>query len=353
MKKSWHVVCAVVMSALLHAEADHEKECSSLHSRLEKWVQEKTEKLLDTERSHEKAHTVMTTAGLVQYTTEGRGPVLLSLHGGFGGWDESALIAEHFLKEGFCVLAVSRPGYLGTELPELPPFTAFTPAQQADTVIALLDVLDIPEVSVLGFGAGAPVAFALAQNYPDRVKAVVLESLGASPNEDFLFAPILPQDLPNPEAADLTAFLLHLSERFDFNSSAKEALEFDTLLSGDALHQRQRSALKHHDKYNLLKKLLNTMIPLSPRLPGILNDFLGLNYWTNSFNPNGYNTPTLIIQAIDDANGYFSVAQEVQQQLSSAQLLVVEGSGHFIWFGPYTKEWRKQATQFLRDQNGN
>jgi pimeloyl-ACP methyl ester carboxylesterase len=342
MKKIFYFLSLLLIAAQLQG-----KEQGVCWSSFDNWVEEKSEKLL---ANH--SQTIMTFKGPVQYAHEDEGFPVLILHGAFGGIDQAQLVSDYLRKEGFSTLTVSRPGYLGTPLPELPPSTAFTPADQAAVLIALLDELKISKVAVIGYFAGAPIAYALAKNYPERIAALVLESIGASPSEDFLYYSAFwssPTQLSLNH--DFVAYLLQLSQRFDFDSSLKEALLLDTSLTGAPLYDRIRYTEQHQDKYNFLKRLLSTMIPISPRLPGILNDFLGQDYWTTHFDPTGMTIPTLLIQAVNDANGYFPIAQQIQQQLPNAQLFPIPSSGHFLWFGPETKAWQKKVVKFLEEHS--
>lgn len=310
----------------------------------EKWRTEEINRL------ESKSLLVDTPNGPIEYVLKGnvlrQDPVVVSLHGGFGGWDQGLVIAENLLEEDFVVLSVSRPGYLRTPL-LTPPNVEFTPAQQAQLIVGLLDVLNIPRVAVLGFSAGAPVAFALAQQYPGRVSALVMESLGRSPSEDIFFYSALAAVLSQPNVPDFASYLLYLSTRFDFYSTAAEVLSLDTNLAGFALNERINYVTQHKEQYKFLRRMIHAMQPVSPRLAGVINDALGANYWTTSFNPIGFQIPTLIVQAFNDSNGYYQQVEKIHAQLPTSQLITVEDSGHFLWLGPQTKKWEKQVKGFL------
>jgi len=85
-----------------------------------------------------------TVAGEIEHTDSGGpGRVLLALHGGMGGYDQSWLLARALAAdvETFRVIAVSRPGYLGTALS-----VGRSAEAQADALAALLDRLDVAKV---------------------------------------------------------------------------------------------------------------------------------------------------------------------------------------------------------------
>lgn len=318
-------------------------------SDFEKWFV-KTTKFLDT-----KGKVINTALGPIQIVTQGKGPPVLSLHGGFGGWDQGQLISAFLAEKGYKVISPSRPGYLATPIATDPlSHQETTAAQQADLMAALLDALDIPKVIVIGFSAGAPVAYELGLRHPDRIVAVVLECIGANPNEDGQFYEVLGEVLvTQTEEVDYNTYLLHLSLIDDYYSSALEFAPADTTLTGEDLEKRTNYVINHFSQYAFLRQMLIDTIPLSPRLLGTLNDFMGVDYWTNTFvppSPAQYSLPTMIIQAINDSNGFYPTAVTVHQSLPSSQLISVSLSGHFIWLGPNTKTWQKQLVTFLKAQ---
>lgn len=313
----------------------------------DKWLVKTTQQLND------KGQVVHTALGDIQVVTTGRGPIVVALHGGFGGWDQGELVANNIANNGFKVLSVSRPGYLSTPISTNPiALEETTPAEQADLIAAMLNSLNIPKALVVGFSAGAPVAYEFGLRHPNLTNAVVLECIGANPNEDgFFYAALGAILVTETENVDFTTYLVHISLLEDYFSTAVEVLPDDTDLTGKALHKRNQYVLHHISQYNFLREMLKATIPLSPRLLGTLNDFLGIDYWTTTYTPPTpaqYSLPTLIIQAINDSNGFYPTAQSVNQQLPTSQLISVPESGHFIWLGPTTKQWEKQLIAFLK-----
>lgn len=114
------------------------------------------------------ASVVQTGCGLVEYAERGSGPGLLSVHGTPGSSAQGLLFAEYFRANGFRVIAPSRPGYAGTPLT-----TGRSMSEQADALVALLDVLGLERVAVLGASGGGPAAYALAGRHPERVDCLV------------------------------------------------------------------------------------------------------------------------------------------------------------------------------------
>jgi pimeloyl-ACP methyl ester carboxylesterase len=114
-----------------------------------------------------------TAAGKFEHTDVGAGRPLLALHGGLGGYDQSWLLARALLSElaGFRVLALSRPGYMGTSQA-----LGSTPNKQADAYAELLDALGIERTIVAAVSAGGPSAIAFASRHPDRCESLILVS---------------------------------------------------------------------------------------------------------------------------------------------------------------------------------
>ncbi|WP_420133841.1 alpha/beta fold hydrolase [Rhodopseudomonas sp.] len=116
---------------------------------------------------------VSTACGPIELIDRGTGPAILALHGGMGGCDQSLLLARAALGDDppYRILALSRPGYLGT-----PQSSGATPEDQADLYAALLDALKIGRATVIAVSAGGPSALHFTLRYPRRSSGVVLIS---------------------------------------------------------------------------------------------------------------------------------------------------------------------------------
>lgn len=114
-----------------------------------------------------------TPLGAIEHIDRGQGRAILALHGGMGGCDQSWLLARALFADlfGFRVVAVSRPGYLGTSLA-----VGAAPEQQADLYAALLDALKIERAIVAAVSAGGPSALQFALRHRDRCAALILVS---------------------------------------------------------------------------------------------------------------------------------------------------------------------------------
>jgi len=114
------------------------------------------------------SRTIETSVGPIEYADRGEGPVLLSVHGGPGGYDQGLGIGEVFRKVGFRIVAVSRPGYLGTPLD-----VGKTAEAQGDALAAFMDAMHLSKVAAVGCSAGGPPSYQLAERHPDRVAALI------------------------------------------------------------------------------------------------------------------------------------------------------------------------------------
>lgn len=118
-------------------------------------------------------HYVTVGARQVHYRRTGSGPALVVLH-------ESPLSSRAYLpfadelSASFTVVALDNPGYgssdaLPLEQPEIADFT--------DALVDTLDALGIAQASFYGAHTGACIALDLADRYPERVTAAVLDGL--------------------------------------------------------------------------------------------------------------------------------------------------------------------------------
>ncbi|OYQ43899.1 alpha/beta fold hydrolase [Flavobacterium aurantiibacter] len=107
----------------------------------------------------------------VGYEIVGRGPALVLLH----GFLEDRSMFEPFLElwsKTYKVIAVDLLGHGETESKGY----VHTMEDQADMVVDLLDQLKIKNAVFLGHSMGGYVALAVAEYYPERVKALIMQN---------------------------------------------------------------------------------------------------------------------------------------------------------------------------------
>jgi pimeloyl-ACP methyl ester carboxylesterase len=104
----------------------------------------------------------------------GEGEPLLLLHGGLGTIEMFEPLLPAFTKTR-TVIAVDLHGHGRTPLGER---SKLSMLDQGDDLAAVLEQLGYPRVDVLGFSMGAGVAFRIAVQHPERVRRLVLVSMG-------------------------------------------------------------------------------------------------------------------------------------------------------------------------------
>jgi pimeloyl-ACP methyl ester carboxylesterase len=110
-----------------------------------------------------------TPRGALHYAHAGAGEPLLLLHATPGSWRAFRQLAP-LLATNFHAIALDTPGYGNSD--PLPGKVSID--EMADSVVALMDALQLPRAHVLGLHTGNKIAAALAARCPDRVGRVVL-----------------------------------------------------------------------------------------------------------------------------------------------------------------------------------
>ncbi len=254
----------------------------------------------------------------MEYAQAGDGPAVLMVHGSGGGYDQGLEFAGDLARHGFRVVAVSRFGYLRSPLPD-----EASAAAQADAYACLLDALDIESVAVIGGSAGAPSSTLFALRHPERVTALVLLVPAMyAPRED---------DAPSVRTPPGVEFVFSTALRFDFLFWA--ALRFApramiaTILATDPALVDQADA----DERARIARLLGTILPVSARRLGLLNDSAVLAD-IERFALESILAPTLVISAADDRYGTYDVARYTAEHIPQARFIGYADGGH-VWVG--------------------
>lgn len=280
-----------------------------------------------------------TAKGPVEHTDEGAGGVLVTLHGGMGGADQSWLLARALLGEaqGWRVLAVSRPGYLGTPLA-----TGRTPDEQADALAALLDALDLERALVGAVSAGGPVAIAFALRHPERCAGLVLVSTpsGNMPSDPAILGRLegMGRVARIPGASRLLGWLAgRKSRQAGLRSVRDEALLDRTLTDPEA--------------GPLMLALQNSIFPrLAHRVGGTRNDMQQLAAM-GALPLESLQVPVLAVHGTGDRVVPFAHAQAVEKSAQNVRLLAVDGGEHVALF-THLREVRAAMAEFVEGLPG-
>jgi pimeloyl-ACP methyl ester carboxylesterase len=263
---------------------------------------------------------LQTSGGPVETFQFGGGPALLALHGGMGGYDQSLLLVRAALGDepAARVIAVSRPGYLGTPLG-----SGATPEQQADLYAGLLDRLGVSASFVIAVSAGGPSAPQFAKRHPSRCAGLILVSCCTGqlqvPPEVASRMPLMKLIARLP---CLIGIMRWRAERNPLKAARRSirdpALAARTLadpIAGPLLRELQSSTLRR----------------LSERLPGTLNDIDQFSS-ISPISAARIGIPMLVIHGNADRVVPFAHGQHVGASAPNAELVAIDGGGHVSLF---------------------
>jgi pimeloyl-ACP methyl ester carboxylesterase len=247
-------------------------------------------------------HRVDTPFGTVEYAESGLGDPVLVSHGIFHGCD-GGLVSVRPLLPGRRIIAPSRFGYLGSELP-----TGASPQDQADSFAALLDRLNVAQVDVVGISAGTTAAFEFALRHPDRTGHLVVLS-GSFPGDPMAVAPpawgkLLYSDLP--------LWVMKKAAR----------AQFARIMGVPAGFPRTPEQARQMDE------MVESIFPIGPRAAGAVFDAYVSNPAVNNVPIEKITVPTVIVHAKDDPMCAFAAAEQAAARIPRAVLVAQESGGH-------------------------
>ncbi len=282
----------------------------------------------------------VTAKGKVEYALNGEGPVIMTVHGGPGGYDQGLILGEYFRREGFTILAASRPGYLGTPLE-----TGKTSEEQADALAALIESLGLKEVGIIHVSAGGPPGYLLAARHPGLVKAqVAIDSVSikytvnASKAEEALFTSKFGIWLVN-------FFMEHFPK-----SMVEEFLKAESTLSREDIKARITEIVSDPVKLQLMHCMVDTMgaYRYGERKAGLENDLVQLAS-LNALDLSATLCPTLVIHGENDKDVVPAHAEHAAKSIAGAELVWMPKASHLGFFIASTgEEARKRAVEFLK-----
>jgi pimeloyl-ACP methyl ester carboxylesterase len=262
--------------------------------------------------------------GAVEYAVRGAGAPVLVSHGIFQGCD-GALVSVRDLAPKRRVIAVSRFGYLGSDLP-----AAATPADQAEAFVAVLDHLGVARTDVLGISAGATAALQFALRHPTRVEHLVIIS-GNLPGSTTAvdqpsWARFFNRDLPmwilKSLSWRLLARLAGVPKGFQYSS----------------------------DDERFVTEFIDGFFPVAPRAEGIDFDAFVSNSDVNVYALEELTVPTLLIHARDDPLVRYRAAVEATRRIPGSVLVSLDSGGH-LGLGQ-TERMRAEIDRFISERVG-
>ena len=287
------------------------------------------------------SETIETVYGPVEYAKRGEGPVVLTAHGGPGGYDQALVVGELFRKNGFQVVAPSRPGYLGTPLN-----IGKTAEEQGDFMAALLDALNIPKAVIVGISGGGPASYQMAQRHPEKVRGLlVIDGISmnytkvddVSKTEEWMY-------LSKP-GQWLTGFLF---KHFPA-SVVKSFLQTESTLDKHDLGERVKEIVGDDHKFAFVDAMFKTMSArFTERKVGADND-IAMGSAIDKLPLDKISCPTLIIHGDVDNDVPPRDAEYAHGAIANSQLLWISKASHIGFYTAgdayavqkYTLDWMK------------
>jgi 2-hydroxy-6-oxonona-2,4-dienedioate hydrolase len=255
-----------------------------------------------------------TRCGPIEFATAGSGPAVLLVHGAGGGFDQALDIVKQLARDGFQAIAMSRFGYLRTPLP-----ADASPAAQADAHACLLDALGIERAAIVGVSAGAPSSMQFALRHPKRITALVL------------FVPLAYAPRDSKQPSPVARFMLERATQSDllYWAALKSApsLIVKTILATPPGVLAKASAREQAR----VRELMQHILPLSQRQPGLLND-AAIGAAIPRYALERISARTLVISLEDDLYGTFESARYTAAHIPGARFIGYASGGH-VWVG--------------------
>jgi len=272
----------------------------------------------------------------IEYTSVGKGGVVLAIHGSPGGWDQAVVSVGPLIEKGFRLVAPSRPGYLGTSLD-----AGRTPAEQADLLARLLDVLHIPRAVLVATSGGGPIGVEFALRHPRRTSGLAM--LSAVSHRYALPGSAISRRIFMSDFLGWTArSLFRLSPRV----AARSLLRQMSTLRGPAFRRLVDEITSDRESIALLGNLVGTMHSLRRRRAGMNNDVEQISRLRDLPLAN-IGCPVLIVHGRADANVPFDHAEALQRSLPSAELLAFDGGSHLLMLEPNARSANDRLIAFL------
>jgi pimeloyl-ACP methyl ester carboxylesterase len=251
-----------------------------------------------------------TKLGPIEYKMIGdKGPVLMSVHGSPGGYDQNILSSD-----AFRILMLSRPGYLRTPLS-----VGQTAGEQATAYSELLEVLGIQKVVVMGISGGGPSSMEFAAKFPEKTLGLIAFE-AVSYSEDY--ANKFPEDESMLNGSDFSmwAGLYYMSF---LGAKKKAAMMLPNLKNRMRLTSNPKNVAK-------LKSMEWSIWPMSLRREGVANDYQQFVDLSIPFEK--INVPTLAIHGNEDINVDLSHARKVIEKVQGSELKIIDEGDHMMMF---------------------
>lgn len=259
---------------------------------------------------------VKTSKGNVEYYEIGKGKPILLLHGAMGGWDQSDCLGKTIGPEGYRYIAISRPGYLGTDIA-----LGKTPEEQADLFAEVLDKLNIEKTVVIAISGGGYSAIHFAIRHKEKCKALILVSTTGGPNDEKI-----------PFSFNVMLFLSKFSFIINAMRNGAEKNFHKTLKQAVLDPDIREKLMANEPALELFKgNVLSMFREMQKRIAGTKNDICQTK--SRTYPLKEISVPTLVIHGTEDNVVPFKKhGARLAKEIKEAELLKVEGGEHVTIF---------------------
>lgn len=272
---------------------------------------------------------IKTSAGEIEYKIEGEGTPVLLLHGAGGGFDQGLWMRRVFLEDKYKFISVSRYGFLRSPIPDNASIK-----NQAALYSALLDDLNVTKVIVVAGSAGGASAIQFANDYPEKVSALIL-----------LCAVSMPE--PGGDVETISIKIIHLIQQSDYSYWIFSEFMQSFFLNLMGVPEDVFESFDPEQK-QYAQEMLDVMHPMTQRYKGTINDAKML--YLENISTDKITAPTLILHSKDDALVNYFHAMNSHDKIKHSKLILLETGGHAML--SQMEEVRRNIKYFLNVGGG-
>jgi 3-oxoadipate enol-lactonase len=193
--------------------------------------------------------------------------------------------------------------------------TVYTIEQMAADIVALMDHIELPSAHLIGHSMGGRIALSLTQNFPGRVKSLIMAASGSGPaarsGSDCI------PGLPHRLVVEMVEMGF---EKFVYH----EICESDTFFT-------QEYREKYRDR---VEEFYNLAWSTHAKLPEFIHLCIARHNFEGTHRLGDIKAPTLVLIGEADTVGSNHIAQSqvLAQRIPGAQLKTLKGQSHgFFW----------------------
>ena len=252
-------------------------------------------------------HTVLVHGQQIAYLDVGTGPPVILIHG-FGGsmwqWEHQ----QHALSQHFRILTLDLPGAGLSDKPEID----YRPDQMLDFFVGFMDVVKIPQATLVGNSMGAGLAIGMALTHPAYVfRLVLIDGLPQHVMEK-LTSPSVRRALETSAPSWLVSFGNRLFGGLMIESVLREIVHDPALLTPAVIERSNRNRQR--------PGLIKPIMAVRENLP----------LWESGFatRMGEITHPTLVLWGEEDRVFPLAVGEELHQTIKGSRFIRVPKAGH-------------------------